>query len=279
MSHRTAGRTAGIAFIVSAIASVGLMVTYALGGQVQVEGILIFSSLGSMAVGFILWAKELMPTGEFVEARPQMHEPESEHRATAETVEEGAESVGRRRFIGRALAGAMGALGLAAIFPIRSLGTAPEDKLFRTAFRAGLRLVTPAGVPVKAEDLAVGGFLTVFPEGATHEADSQAVLIRAEPGSIKPVQGREDWSPDGYVVYSQICTHAGCPVTLYEPETKELLCPCHQSIFLVTDAARATYGPATRALPQLPIEIDDEGYVVARGDFSEPVGSGFWELG
>ena len=36
---------------------------------------------------------------------------------------------------------------------------------------------------------------------------------------------------------------------------------------------------STRSLPQLPIIIDDEGYVTATGDFSGPVGPGFWDRG
>ncbi len=42
--------------------------------------------------------------------------------------------------------------------------------------------------------------------------------------------------------------------------------------------AEPTFGPADRPLPQLPLEVDEEGYLVARGDFSSPVGPGFWNI-
>lgn len=274
----TAGKTAGVAFTVSALASFGLMITYWTGGQPQLEGLLIFVALGGLGVGFVVYANDLLPGGHFVEERHSLEPPKAEHEEAVEDVEGGTESVGRRRFIGYSLGGALTALGAAVVFPIRSLGEAPGEQLLHTSWTEGSVAVTTDGVPIRAADLEVGGFQTVFPEGKIDLADSQAVLIRVDPDAIEALPGREDWSPDGYIVFSQVCTHAGCPVKLYEPETYELLCPCHQSIFKVTDGARATYGPATRALPQLPIEIDDEGFIVARGDFSGPIGPGFWNL-
>jgi ubiquinol-cytochrome c reductase iron-sulfur subunit len=119
----------------------------------------------------------------------------------------------------------------------------------------------------------------VFPENHTDAADSQTLLIRLSPTEYEGEPGREDWAPAGHVAYSKICPHAGCPVGLYQPETRELFCPCHQSVFQVLQGARPTGGPATRALPQLPLDVDDDGYIVARGDFPEPVGPGFWSRG
>jgi ubiquinol-cytochrome c reductase iron-sulfur subunit len=81
------------------------------------------------------------------------------------------------------------------------------------------------------------------------------------------------------VAFSKVCTHAGCPVGLYQAETRELFCPCHQSAFNVLKGAQPASGPATRALPQLPLGIDDDGYLIALGDFPEPVGPGFWNRG
>jgi ubiquinol-cytochrome c reductase iron-sulfur subunit len=153
------------------------------------------------------------------------------------------------------------------------------------------RLVTQDGIPVRLGDVASGGLLTVFPgklkEGSQDEyekpelqtkADSTVILIRLRAGQeLKAQKGREDWTYDNHVAYSKICTHAGCPVSLYEQQTHHLLCPCHQSVFDVTDGARPIFGPAARPLPQLAINVDSEGYFVARGDFSEPVGPSFWE--
>jgi ubiquinol-cytochrome c reductase iron-sulfur subunit len=92
-----------------------------------------------------------------------------------------------------------------------------------------------------------------------------------------PREGREGWSAEGLVAYSKLCTHVGCPVGLYQADEHLLLCPCHQSTFDVLDGCRPVFGPATRSLPQLPISIDEQGFVVAEGDFSGPTGAGFWD--
>jgi ubiquinol-cytochrome c reductase iron-sulfur subunit len=41
--------------------------------------------------------------------------------------------------------------------------------------------------------------------------------------------------------------------------------------------AKPVFGPATRALPQLPITVHEDGYFIARHDFIEPIGPGYWE--
>ena len=117
----------------------------------------------------------------------------------------------------------------------------------------------------------------MFPEGVTEDErpDSQTLLIHVGSGVLRPREGREEWSPDGFVAFSKVCTHAGCPVGLYQEATHQLICPCHQSVFDVTDAATPVFGPATRPLPQLPLRIED-GYLVAADGFDEPVGPAFW---
>jgi ubiquinol-cytochrome c reductase iron-sulfur subunit len=136
--------------------------------------------------------------------------------------------------------------------------------------------VTEDNEPVLAADVPLEGLVTVFPEGYPGSADGQAILIRLREGLLQPLPGREDWAPRGYVVYSKVCTHAGCPVGLYETESHQVLCPCHQSTFNVLEGCRPVFGPAAAPLPQLPIDIDADGYLVARGDFSAPVGPAFW---
>jgi ubiquinol-cytochrome c reductase iron-sulfur subunit len=276
-SVRVNARRIGIALAVSIAGSLGLTVVYALGGQPQVEGLLIGLSLGGLAVAFVLWGKHLLPQGPYVEEREPMvslpmdrSDLERDFRRTDRALE-------RRTFLRRLLLGALAALGLASIFPIRSLGPSPGRSLFRTKWIPGSRLVTADGEPVLSRGLVVGGVLTVFPDGHTDAADSQTVLLRVDPASFSPLPGRENWSPEGHIAYSKICTHAGCPVGLYDAESHELFCPCHQSVFDVLDGARPTAGPATRALPQLPLELDDDGYLRARGDFPEPVGPTWWD--
>jgi ubiquinol-cytochrome c reductase iron-sulfur subunit len=275
--ERRAVRRVATAFGVSAVAGLSLAVVYILGGNVQAEGILLALALGGLGFGLAEWAGKLMPpgpeVGDYADPPPPGGEDE-----VVEAVEEGWESFGRRKFLFRMLGAAAGAMGLALVFPIRSLGPSPGNSLLRTAWHRGSRMVREDGQLVRATDLAVEGVLTVFPEGQEDQADSQTVLIRLAPELIDNIGGREDWTADGLIAYSKICTHAGCPVGLYRVATHDLFCPCHQSTFDVLDGAKPIAGPATRPLPQLPIAIDDEGYVVAQDDFSEPVGPAFWNM-
>lgn len=265
-------RSIAAAFTISALASIAFAIAYLVGDQPQLEGALLAIATAGLGYGTIRWARALMPRGPFEQARstPPLGDP------LEEKLEAAVEAVPRRAFLGRMLGAAIGALGLASLFPIRSLGPNPGRDLFTTAWGPGARLVDPEGTPVRVETLDVGGILTVFPEGHTAAADSQTLLIRLTPDEITPVAGREDWSPEGYVAYSKICTHAGCPVGLYESEARRLFCPCHQSAFDVVQGARPVAGPAPRPLPQLPIEVTAEGYLVAQSDYQEPVGPGFW---
>jgi ubiquinol-cytochrome c reductase iron-sulfur subunit len=173
---------------------------------------------------------------------------------------------------------AVAALGVALIFPIRSHGPRPGKGFKSTPYRKGVRLVTDDGTLIRADDISVDGVITAFPEGHTDAADASTLLIRPnEP--VKPQPGRETWTPGNLVAYSKLCTHVGCPVGLYQAGVHLLLCPCHQSTFDVLEGARPIFGPAARPLPQLPIEVDETGYVVAKGDFSGPTGPGFWDRG
>src|ERR1043165_7223675 len=102
------------------------------------------------------------------------------------------------------------------------------------------------------------------------------VVVRIQPDEITPVPGGENWSVDGILCYSKICTHVGCPISLYERTTHHVLCPCHQSTFDLADGAKVVFGPAARPLPQLHLGEDEQGYLVAKEDFDEPVGASFW---
>ena len=183
----------------------------------------------------------------------------------------------RRTVLRRSLVTAVAALGVAALFPLRSLGPRPGRSLLRTAWRGGTRVVTLDGEPVRADAVPLGGLLTVFPEGDTGSADAQAVVVRVEPRLLRLPPDRASWAVDGIVAFSKVCTHAGCPVGLYEADRHELLCPCHQSAFAVLVGAKPVSGPAAWPLPQLPLSVDAEGVLRADGDFSAPVGPGWWK--
>ena len=272
-------RLAALAFVFSALASLALVVVYVTGGQPQLEGILLGIGLGGLGIGLVAWARNLMPSGPFVQARKVTLRQATELEEMEKSLDEGAATIGRRRFLGRLLAVSLGAFGVAAVFPIRSLGTRPGRALFHTSWRRGSRAVTDAGQPVRPADLPVDGVITVFPDGAVGTEDSQTLLIRLPAGAYRPLPGREDWAPGDVVAFSKVCTHAGCPVGLYRADSKELYCPCHQSVFEVLEGARPAAGPATTPLPQLPLDVDADGYLVARSDYTEPVGPGFWNRG
>lgn len=269
-------RPSAIAFTATILAAIGLTVVYTKGGQPQIEGSLLAVAFGGLAVGLVFWAKRLMPHGPQAQRRDVIPSQVAERSEAEESFEEGAERIGRRRFLGRMLALAGAAVGVALVIPVRSLGERPGSSLFHTLWRPGSRVVTDAGQPVLAADLPANTELTVFPEGGVGDAESQTLLIRLPPGDYHPLPGREDWAPDDIVAFSKVCTHAGCPVGLYRADTMELYCPCHQSVFEVLHGAEPSEGPATRPLPQLPLMVDADGYLVAQSDFTEPIGPGFW---
>ena len=268
---------AAASFLVTVVAGIALAFVYANGGQPQLEGILLAVALGGIGVGLVIWANRLLPQGPVEEQREELSTTEEEREAFENDLR-GAGLVKRRTLLSRTLGLAVLALGGAAVFPIRSLGPSPGKSLKRTAWKPGIKVVDEAGKEVKAEALSVGDQITVFPEGHTKDADAQAVLIKVEEGVLEPTHEREDWPPEGLIVFSKICTHAGCPVGLYQVDTHQLLCPCHQSAFDVLEEAKPVFGPATRRLPQLPIEVGPGGDLVAKGDFSAPVGPAFWNL-
>ena len=276
---RSAERAVAASFLVAIVAAVALFVVYLRGGNPQAEGALLGLALGGVGVGLSVWATRLMPRfGEQTHER-RRSEPttDREAEAAAHDMGTGVEEIRRRRFLSRLLLGAAGALGLAALIPIRSLGRAPGDSLTTTEWTQGATLVTVDGTPVTEDTLELDSFTTVFPEGSEGSADSQAVLIRVEPELLQLPADRLAGAPDGLVAYSKLCTHAGCPLGLYLAATHELRCPCHQSTFDVLDGANPVYGPAPRPLPQLPIEIGPGGVLRAKGDFTDPVGPSFWE--
>ncbi len=279
-SGRTVDVVVGFLLASAVVAGAALVVVYWRGGQVQAEGILLAVLLGSIAIAVGMWARHFMPQGPVEQDRPVLASSEEERAAVAAEFDRGERTVMNRRVLLTLLVGAFGTIGAVALVPIRSLGPDVLPELRRTAWRRGSRVVDERGDPVGVGDLDVDGVITVFPEGVTEaqRSDTQTLLLRVGPGVLQPRPGRETWSPDGYVAFSKVCTHAGCPVGLYQQETHQLVCPCHQSVFDVTDAAAPVFGPATRALPQLPLRVQD-GFLVADGDFDEPIGPAFWSGG
>jgi ubiquinol-cytochrome c reductase iron-sulfur subunit len=248
---------------------------------------------GMFALGFgvTAWGKYLMPQGPFVEERHILAKsPEERDALSAALVERTAVVVKRRKMLGGLLASGAGIMGIVLAFPLlRSLGPLPKDTFDVSDWKAGTVLVDSNGRPIRRETLVPGGIMTVYPRNQLRIengqviftdqglATDQTVLIRLAGGSFTTMPGRENWAPDGYVAYSKVCTHLGCPVGLYEQELELLVCPCHQSMFNVRNGAVPQFGPAPRPLPQLALGYNDQGYLIATAPYDEALGPGFFE--
>lgn len=295
---RRATRTVALLFGISVLGTIGFIVAYVLvrpGETVEsvrtsnlMLGGALFLALFGIGAAAIHWAKSLMSDRDVVEERhPQKSSPEVREGAIA-VLREGAEDsgIGRRGVLKGAMISALALFPLTLAVPlVGEVGGSWNVGAFRhTMWRKGVKLTKdPSGEPIKATDVTIGSAFHVIPEGlrdAEHWIEEKAkavvLMVRMDPRDLKSVQG-EGWAYEGIVAYSKICTHVGCPVALYEQQTHHLLCPCHQSTFDVADSAKVIFGPASRPLPQLPITVDDEGYLVAQSDFAEPIGPSYWE--
>ena len=296
---RRAERQVAILLVLSMIGSV-LIVVSIIGvkydgsfGQISLStkaiGLSMFLSLFALGVGAVHWAKTLMPDDERIDYRHRQRGTTAERDQAVAILKEGTDESGiaRRPLIRNTLIGAGVLFPIPAVFFFRDTGPLPGDDLSTTMWREGMYLTKdPEGGRIRASDLGLGSVVHVMPEGIEDQeeilnakAKAAVLLMRLEPELLNPGAGREDWAVDGIVAYSKICTHMGCPVALYEQQTHHLLCPCHQSTFDVTRECKVIFGPAKRALPQLPIRVDDEGYLQAQSGFHEAVGPSFWERG
>ena len=251
----------------------------------ELIGIGLTLALFGIGAGAVHWAKTLMPDEERVEDRHLLRGSDADRRDAVNILAEGAaeSGLGRRPLIRNSLIGALALFPLPAIVFLRDTGPLPGKALAETFWEEGKRLVLdPTGSPVKAADLTLGSVAHIMPEGieeTEHPLEERAkaavLVMRLNPGDLDPssIEG----SYNGIVAYSKICTHMGCPVVLYEQQTHHLLCPCHQSTFDLTQNCKVIFGPAKRPLPQLPITVDAEGYLVARDGFGESVGPSYWE--
>ncbi|WP_309620131.1 Rieske 2Fe-2S domain-containing protein [Salinibacterium sp.] len=292
-------RVSGL-FFVSIIASVVAVVVYTVipiipgdMGSVRLSNLALGLSiaLGLLAVGIgaVHWARSLMEGHDLVEQRHGTRGTDATRQKAIEVFSLGNKEsgFGRRTMIRNTLIGALVVSPIPAIALFRDLAPSadPVPQLKHTLWAEGVRLTRdPSGTPIKASEVTLGSAFHVIPEGlekSEHKLEEKAkaavLVMRLKPADLNVSAGREDWNYEGIIAYSKICTHVGCPVALYEKQTHHLLCPCHQSQFDITREAAVIFGPAKRPLPQLPITVDSEGYLVARSDFNEPVGPSFWE--
>jgi ubiquinol-cytochrome c reductase iron-sulfur subunit len=256
-----------------------------------------------IGVGVIQWAKKLMTDHEIIEYRHTAASTEADRTEALEAFTQGADEsgFGRRTLVRNSLLGALALLGLPAVVLLRDLGPLPGNDLATTVWKKGIRVVNDvSGAPIRPDEIEIGQLInaepalffeeeqpdgTVVPaayEGTALQVEkvkAAVIVVRMEPEDITPYPSRADWGYQGILCYSKICTHVGCPISLWEQQTHNLLCPCHQSTFDLADNGKVLFGPAARSLPQLHIGVDSEGYLVAMSGFDEPVGPSYWERG
>ena len=251
-------------------------------------------ALLALGIGAVHWGKALMSDVEQIDLRHPAPSDEATREVAAEVFEVADEESGfsRRTLVRNSLLGALIAFPLPGITLLRSLAPQdidPVEVLRHTMWDKGIRLARDngghkVGEAIRAADVTIGSVFHVVPENLAtakdvlnEKAKAIVLLIRLDEKDLKERPERKDWSYNGIVAYSKVCTHVGCPVALNEQHTHHLLCPCHQSQFDVADEAKVIFGPAKRPLPQLPITVDADGYLIARSDFTEPVGPSYWE--
>jgi ubiquinol-cytochrome c reductase iron-sulfur subunit len=245
--------------------------------------------------GALIWVRHLMPDAEIVEERHDLRSTDAQRAAFEEYFEEGtkASQFVKRPIVRRTLMLATLPLAAIPIVVLRDMGPLPGTSLRTTVWSPGRRLlVYGTNQPLTpAQISAPGSMITIVPDGYQDNPDELAkatvIVIKFRPGELNipttyngsTLIGTMNWTVDNIVAYSKICTHVGCPVALYEQTTHHILCPCHQSTFDAATGATVIFGPAPRPLPQLPMTVDAQGYLVAKSDFTQPVGPSFWERG
>ena len=310
---KNAERVVAVLFVIAFFAGVGFIAAY-VGLEIGVStipkgadpvvavlrsnvalGTSLAIALLALGAGSLIWVRHLTPNIEIAEERHDLRSDPEERKAFQREFAEGAaiSQVTRRPLVRRTLLLATAPLALAPLVLLRDLGPLPQTSLRHTVWRKGLRAVTLGGLrPLTPADISTpGSLITVIPEGFQNDDDALAkagvILIKFAPGELHVPTNYDggtlvstmNWTIDNIVAYSKICTHVGCPVALYEQTTHHILCPCHQSTFDAANGANVIFGPAARALPQLPLMLDSAGFIAAASDFTQPVGPSFWERG
>ena len=301
---RNAERIVAACFILAFIAGCGFIAAYVGLGVHSVDktlrsnlalGTSLSVLLLALGLGTLIWVRHLMPDAEVTEQRHDMRSTDAERAAFQEYFEEGtaASQFVKRPLVRRTLLLATLPLAAIPIVLLRDLGPEPGTSLRHTVWSPGRRLlVYGTNTPITAAEFSeIGSMITIVPDGFQDDLDALAkatvIIIKFGQGQLQiptnyqggTLVSTMNWTVDNIVAYSKICTHVGCPVALYEETTHHILCPCHQSTFDAATGATVIFGPAPRPLPQLPLTVDAQGYLVAKSDFTQPVGPSFWERG
>jgi ubiquinol-cytochrome c reductase iron-sulfur subunit len=267
-------------FTISVLGGIGFLVAYWTNSSNMVLG----GSLALCFLGFgcalIFWSHRLMRQKEVSAPRELLPSDPQEYEALFEEFYPREPNIHRRKLL-VGMSTVVGTTVIAAwVSVFRSFfGSSPYGApLASRIWTRGQRLITDTGEIASIHSLKPGGSVIVFPEDLYGYVSAQTILLRVPEQYLRLPKGRADWAPMGYLAYSRVCTHAGCPVGLFEAENDLLLCPCHQSTFNVLDGAEPTGGPAARPLPQLPLYVDRDGNLRAGGGFTAPPGPGYWSM-
>jgi ubiquinol-cytochrome c reductase iron-sulfur subunit len=268
---------------IAAAAAAVFVIAYALEWSTQILGLSLGAAFAFIAVALVLAGKRVAPGEVVAEDRPGLGD-EGEQLALEQDITEGGKGVSRRGVLLGGAAATGTALSAALVLPVASLGPKPGDQIGASPWRRGTSVLDEEGVHLAPTDIALGGFVTGYPEGSDRrELGSPIVLVKLRPDELDLPADRTDWDADGVLAFSKICTHAGCTINLfryplYEPTSPgpALVCPCHYSTFDVTTGGDRIFGPAGRALPQLPLDVDADGRLIAGGEFSGAIGPSWW---
>lgn len=257
---------AGVLAAVSGVVFAGSLLA---GAPLEVYGTAL--AVGAFALAFAL-RRAAISTYPYVEATEERHR----RRPLGEPIA-AVQPVARRTLLRRSLWLGASAFVLSLLAPLAALGPGSASRgrspdLRRTGWAAGVRLTDVAGVPLRPDDVPAGGFVTVVPEGSATSDRSVAILVGLTTDPASPIEPA--WVVDGRLVaYSKLCTHMGCPVGMLRTGEDALYCPCHQASFDGARGAVPVFGPAARPLPQLPLGVGEDGFLMALGDFPEDVGA------
>lgn len=157
------------------------------------------------------------------------------------------------------------------VAPVAGLTRVFDTKYRGPVYEDGIPLVDDAGERIAEDRIAPGEQLTVFPSRVRGSRTPRRCSC-ASRSRRTATRLRDEYTVGGYAAFSKVCTHAGCMVA--DRDGDVLVCPCHSGRFDPVTGGQVVGGPAPRALPQLPITLSGDGYLVATGDFQGPIGPG-----
>lgn len=280
--NRRAETLVAVLLLATAVGAGGFVLFYVAYPDTQLLGLTLGAALCLLGAGLAVAGKRLVSQEKSAEDYHEFGDTQEQREVEETLATGGAESVSRRRLLTGAAGAAGLTLGAAALFPVASLGPAEGNRIERTPWRRGRRVVDERDQPILASSIEEGAFVTGFPEGAAKsEVGSPVVIVRIAPEDLRLAAGRGG-APEGLVAFSKICTHAGCAIAtyrhpLYAPNSPEpaLVCPCHFSTFDPRAEGAVRFGPAGRDLPRLPLRIGAFGVLEADGGFFGEVGPSY----